>query len=85
MVELPPATEIFNLSDMAARHPRLLPKNRLLWAARNRRRNGLAAANAVFESPTGQLFFHEASTLAWLLGRAGRSKPRTTRRRAAAA
>ena len=82
-IPLPPAAEIFNLSQLAERHPRLLPKSRLQWAARNRRKNGLQAANAVFESPAGELLFHEPATIAWLLGLVGRKKPRASRSRAA--
>jgi hypothetical protein len=78
---VPPASELFSLKELAARHPTLLPENRLRWAARQRDRNGLGNAGAVFESPAGELIFHEPSTIAWLLGLAGRSKPRAPRRR----
>jgi hypothetical protein len=79
MHELPPPTEIFTGSQLSQRHPDLLPRNRLLWAARNRDKNGLAAAGAVFESPVGELLFHEPMVLRWLLGLTGRRKPRALR------
>jgi hypothetical protein len=80
MPDLPPASEIFNLTDLSARHPKLLPENRLRWAARNRKFNGLEKARAVYESPTGELLFWEPAVLAWLLGLSGRSKPRAARK-----
>ena len=79
----PPASELFSLNELAERHPKLLPKNRLRWAGRNRRHNGLERAGAVFESPVGELIFHEPSTIAWLLGLSGRAKPRAQRSRTA--
>lgn len=50
------------------------------WMARNRARNGLQAAGAVFDSPVGELLFHEPTTIAWLLGLTGRAKPRSPRK-----
>jgi hypothetical protein len=80
--QLPPASELFTLKQLASRHPNLLPENRLRWAARNRESNGLDLAGAVFISPVGDLIFHEPSTLSWLLGLSGRGKPRAPRRAA---
>lgn len=79
----PPSCELFSLRELAARHPNILSVNRLAWAVRNRRRNGLGAAGAVYETPVGELLLHEPRVLAWLLGLDGRRKPR--RQRAAAA
>lgn len=77
MPTLPPASEIFSLKAMAKRNPELFPESRLRWMARNRTRNGLQAAGAIFDSPAGALLFHEPTTLAWLLGLRGRAKPRS--------
>jgi hypothetical protein len=79
MRELPPAAELFTLRQLAERHPTLLPENRLRWAVRQREHNGLEQAGAVYESPVGELIFHEPSTLAWLLGLSGKNKPRAGR------
>jgi hypothetical protein len=76
----PPPAEVYELKPLAERHPHLLPQNRLRWAARHRRHNGLEAAGAVFESPTGVLLFYEPAVIQWLLGLSGRSKPRAGRR-----
>jgi hypothetical protein len=84
MLNLPPATELFSLRDLADRHPVLLSENRLRWAVRNRHSNGLATAGAVYESPVGEFILHEPSTLTWLLGLSGRAKPRRARRRVGA-
>ena len=81
MAELPSVTELFTLRQLSARHPRLLPESRLRWVARNRAKNGMLACGAVYESPVGELIFHEASTLRWLLGLTGRAKPRLVRSR----
>jgi len=75
MTTLPPASEIFSLKALAERNPALLPENRLRWMARNRTRNGLQAAGAIYDSPAGELLFHEPTTIAWLLGLTGRAKP----------
>jgi hypothetical protein len=83
MRELPPPSELFTLKQLAERHPTLLPENRLRWAVRQRRKNGLESSGCVFMSPVGELIFHEPTTLAWLLGLSGRAKPRTTRRQGA--
>lgn len=77
---VPPASEIFPAAQFPQRHPHLLSGNRVEWALRNRRRNGLVAAGAVFESPCGQLMVHEPAFLAWFLGLAGRGKPRALRK-----
>jgi hypothetical protein len=82
MTPLPPASEIFSLKAMAERNPTLLPENRLRWMARNRARNGLEAAGAIYDSPAGELLFHEPTTIAWLSGLTGRAKPRSKRRAA---
>ena len=75
----PTPTEIFSLKELAERHPRLLPYSRLRWMARNRAHNGLLTSGAAFESPTGEILFSEPKTIEWLLGLAGRAKPRKTR------
>jgi hypothetical protein len=80
MTRLPPPAEIFSLKAMAERNPTLLPESRLRWMARNRTRNGLQAAGAIFDSPAGELLFHEPTTIAWLLGLTGRAKPRSCRK-----
>jgi hypothetical protein len=80
MTTLPPASEIFSLKALAERNPTLLPENRLRWMARNRFRNGLQAAGAIYNSPVGELLFHEPTTIAWLLGLTGRAKPRSAGR-----
>lgn len=82
---LPPPEELFVRQEFAARHPRLLSENRVYWAVRNRRTNGLIAAHAVYESPCGELVIHEPSFIAWFLGLSGRAKPRVTKRKRAAA
>lgn len=82
MTPLPRASEIFSLKALAERNPTLLPENRLRWMARNRARNGLEAAGAIYDSPAGELLFHEPTTIAWLLGLTGRAKPRSTRKAA---
>ena len=76
---VPPVYEIFGLRELAARHSRLLPENRLRWMARNRATNGLLSAGAIFESPCGELLFSEPRVIAWVLGLTGREKPRATR------
>jgi hypothetical protein len=81
-ITTPPPAEVFPLKDLAARHPRLLPENRLRWMARNRHRNGLTAAGAVFDSPAGELLWHEPAVIEWLLGLSGRAKPRAPRKAA---
>lgn len=81
---LPPASEIYPRRQLIERHPHLLSRHRMDWALRNRANNGLAAAHAVYESPCGELLIHEPPFLAWLLGLAGRAKPRAARRRRAA-
>lgn len=77
---VPPASEIFPANVFPQRHPHILSGHRVTWALRNRRKNGLEAAGAVFESPCGQLMVHEPAFLAWFLGLAGRSKPRALRK-----
>jgi hypothetical protein len=79
MREIPPTTEIFTLAQLAGRHPHLLPVNRLRWATRNRAKNGLGAAGGVFETPVGEMLYHEPTVLRWLLGLTGRAKPRRVR------
>lgn len=78
MPTLPPTTELFTKAQLAARHSHLLSTNRLVWALRHRKMNGLSGA--VFESPCGELLIHEPAFLAWFLGLKGRAKPRATRR-----
>jgi hypothetical protein len=81
--KLPPTPELFTLKELSDRHPTLAPANRLRWAARNRHRNGLNAAGAVFETRCGELIFHEPAFLRWLLGLSGRAKPRAIRKQTA--
>lgn len=76
---VPPPSEIFPAHSFAQRHPHLLSANRVTWAVRQRRKNGLSAAGAVFESPCGELMVHEPAFLAWFLGLAGRKRPRAVR------
>ncbi len=83
--QIPQPSELFELLPLAERHPQLLTPNRLRWAARNRKHNGLEAAGGVFESPAGVLLFSEPAVIQWVLGLSGRGKPRATRRRTAAA
>ena len=75
----PPTGELFLRHDLAARHPTFLNDNRVLWALRNRRTNGLT--DAVFETRSGELLIHEPAFLAWYLGLTGRGKPRAQRRK----
>ena len=83
--DIPPTAELFTLKALTQRHPTLLPEHRLRWAARNRETNGLKATGAVYDSPTGELLWHEPRVIAWLLGLAGRAKPRAARRSRVAA
>ena len=76
----PPSAEIYGRRQLIERHPHLLNRSRLDWALRNRRKNGLEAVGAVFESPCGELLVREPAFLAWFLGLAGRAKPRAVRR-----
>ena len=78
--DVPPAAEVFPLKTIELRHPELLQENRLRWAWRNRKSNGLLSCGAAIESPVGEILFHEPSLLRWLFGLAGRAKPRSTRR-----
>jgi hypothetical protein len=77
---LPPTSELYTRQQLADRHPHLLNESRVAWSLRNRKRNGLTAARAVFDSPFGRLLIHEPSYIAWFLGLAGRAKPRASRR-----
>lgn len=79
MPTLPPTTELFLPKQLVDRHPNLLTKNRLDWAVRHRDTNGLARANAIFDTPAG-FVLHEPAFLSWFLGLTGRSKPRVPRR-----
>jgi hypothetical protein len=79
-IPVPPASEIFPASEFSQRHPALLNEHRVKWALRHRRKNGLASAGAVFESPCGELMIHEPAFLAWFLGLVGRAKPRALRK-----
>jgi hypothetical protein len=83
-IALPPTTELFTQRQLAERHPHILNYNRIVWAVRHRRKNGLGTVAAVYDSPCGELLVHEPAFLAWFLGLTGRGKPRTPRRRAAA-
>ncbi len=83
-LSIPPASEIFPANQFPQRHPHLLSDHRVAWAVRNRRKNGLDAAGAVYESPCGQMMIHEPAFLSWFLGLAGRGKPRALRKGRAA-
>jgi hypothetical protein len=74
----PPTTELVTKAQLVARHPHLLSANRVIWALGCRAENGLA--DAIFDSPCGELLIHEPSFLAWFLGLSGRAKPRALRR-----
>ena len=76
---LPPANELFTKAVLAERHPNLLNRNRVEWAVRERKGNGLDSVGAVFEARGNQLLIHEPAFLAWFLGLTGRSKPRALR------
>jgi len=76
---LPPTSELYPSRQLVERHPHLLNDHRVAWALRRRRKNGLSAAGAVFESPCGELLIHEPAFLTWFLGLAGRAKPRRAR------
>jgi hypothetical protein len=79
--QLPPTSELYTGRQLSVRHPHLMNANRVAWALRNRERNGLDAAGAVFESPCGVLMVHEPKFLTWFLGLTSRAKPRRLRRR----
>jgi hypothetical protein len=76
---LPPAAELFSLQALVERHPSLFTKSRLQWALRNRKTNGLLAANAVFETQSRKLLLREPALIAWYLKLDGRNRPRATR------
>jgi hypothetical protein len=76
---LPPTSELYPKAQLIERHRHLLSASRLAWALRNRRKNGLQIAGAVFESPVGELLIHEPTFIRWMLGLAGRAKPRRAR------
>ena len=57
----PPARSIRAAS--AERHSHLLSGNRVAWALRNRRTNGLNTADAVFDSPCDELLIREPAFL----------------------
>ena len=78
---VPPTSELFDKHQLVARHPNLLNEHRLTWSIRNRFRNGLSDAGAVFDSRSGALLIHEPSFLQWYLRLSGRSKPRASTRR----
>jgi hypothetical protein len=75
----PPAHECFAPKAFAERHPTVLNLNRVVWAIRNRRANGLLECGGVFESPMSQIFVHEPKFLQWLFGLSGRAKSRKLR------
>lgn len=77
--ELPPSHELFDIRELAARHPHFLSDSRIRWALRNRFRNGLASVDAVFQSRSGQLLIREPAFISWWLRLDGRSKPRASR------
>jgi hypothetical protein len=77
--DLPPASELFQIRELAARHPQFLNVSRVRWAVRWRDSNGLAGA--VYEARAGGFLVHEPAFLQWFLGLRGRNKPRSTSRR----
>lgn len=81
-VPVPPTSELFNRRALAGRHPHLLSTNRIAWALRNRRTNGLDASGAIFRSASGEDLILEPAFLRWFLGLGGRAKPRARRRSA---
>lgn len=76
---VPPTCELFDIHQLAERHPNLLTESRLRWALRNRHSNGLKGA--IYASRGGELLVHEPSFLQWWLGLAGRHTPRATNRK----
>jgi hypothetical protein len=76
---VPPTSELFPRHALVQRHPNLLTEPRVMWALRNRSKNGLA--DAVYESKAGELLVHEPRFLQWFLGLDGRQKPRASRKR----
>ncbi len=82
-ISLPPTAELFDRRAFAERHPHLLNRNRIDWAVRNKKANGLEACGAVYRAASGQDLIHEPAFLAWFLGLTGRAKPRAARRRGA--
>ncbi|MGO8977217.1 MAG: hypothetical protein ACLQNV_27295 [Steroidobacteraceae bacterium] len=81
MNTVPPTSELFPQAALVERHPTILFRARVQWALRNRFKNGLADAGAVFESKGGEVLIHEPAFLRWFLGLSGRSKPRAPRRK----
>ena len=77
---LPNTAELFTRRELASRHPNFLNEHRVAWALRNRRKNGLQAAGAVYETAGNELLIREPAFIAWFLGLAGRAKPRAARR-----
>jgi hypothetical protein len=76
---IPPTTEIFPWRQFVQRHPHLLNEQRVQWALRKRRKNGLSAGGAVFDSTCGEMLIHEPKFLEWFFGLSGRAKPRRGR------
>lgn len=83
MHNVPPTTELFNKHQIVERHPNLFTTSRIEWALRRRDVNGLKGV--IYESRSGELVLHEPGFLAWYLGLSGRAKPRSPRRKRAAA
>jgi hypothetical protein len=81
MHAVPPSNEIFPKAPLVQRHPTILNGSRVDWALRNRDKNGLKEAGAVYESKSGELLIHEPTFLLWFLGLNGRAKPRALRRK----
>jgi hypothetical protein len=81
MTTLPPTNELFAQAQLVERHPSILNISRVKWAVRNRDKNGLAHAEAVFETKGNELYIHEPTFLRWFLGLSGRAKPRAARRK----
>ena len=81
---LPPLSELFTSRQLSERHPHLLNAHRVAWALRNRKKNGLTTAGAIFDSPCGELLIREPTFLAWFLGLSNRAKPRRLRTRVGA-
>ena len=83
--EVPDTGALFAKRALVERHPNLLKATSVAWALRNRAKNGLETADAVFEAQSGELLLYEHAFLHWYLGLAGRRKSRAARDRARSA
>ena len=73
---LPPTEALLTRADLLAKHPTLLTPNRLKWALRNRKHNGLEKSGAIIESPLGVLLIHQYKFLEWVCGKRGLRRSR---------